>query len=106
MVRPGVTVTATLGTNGRVTEYLIAPQNPDLIKSRNATLSTDSVNAIIDELVPRSVRGKHVMGEFVNVTCLPENDCNGSSNTYEKVTVYFNTAEAGRVHYAVVRLKE
>ncbi len=106
VVRPGICVTATFGTNGRVSEFLIAPAYPDLIKSRNATLSMDSVSAIIDELVPRSARGKHLMGSFVNATCLPENDCNGTSDSYERVTMYYNTAAAGRVHYVVVRVKE
>jgi hypothetical protein len=66
----------------------------------------DSVNAIIDELVPRSVRGKHLIAGFVNAECLPENDCNGTSDSYEKVEIYYNSAAEGRVHYAVVQLKE
>jgi len=106
MVRLGIRVTATFGRNGQVSEYLIAPQYPDPVKSRNATLSVDSVNAIIDELVPRSSRGKHLIAEFVNAECLPENDCNGTSDSYKKVTIYYNAATAGRVHYAVVRVKE
>jgi len=69
-------------------------------------MSVDSVNAIIDELVPRSVRGKHLIAGFVNMDCLPENDCYGTSDSYEKVTMYYNTAAEGRIHYAVVQLKE
>jgi hypothetical protein len=106
IVRPDISVTATFGPGGRITEFLIAPKNTDLIKSRGKSLSADSVNAIIDELVPRSVRGKHLIGGFVNATCLPENDCNGISDSYERVTIYYNAAAEGRVHYAVVQLKE
>ena len=65
----------------------------------------DSVNAIIDELVTRSSRGKQLIAEFVNRECLPENDCNGTSDSYEKITIYYNAAAAGRVHYVVVRVK-
>ena len=106
IVRPGISVTATFGKNGRVTEYLVAPLIPALIKSRGATLSVDSVKAIIDELIPLPVRGKHLIGGFVNATCLPENDCNGISDSYEKVTMYYNVATEGRVHYAVIQMKE
>jgi len=106
IVRPGITVTATFGTNGRITEFLISPQNTAVIKSRGNSLSIDSVNAIIDELVPRAIRGKYLIGEFLNMVCLPENDCYGTSESYERVSIYYNAAAEGRVHYAVVRLKE
>jgi hypothetical protein len=106
VVRPGITVTATFGTHGRIIEFLILPQDAGLIKSRGETLSQDSVKAIIDELVPRAVRGKHVMAGFVNATCLPENDCNGNSDSYEKIAIYYNAAAEGRLHYAVVQFKE
>jgi hypothetical protein len=104
-VRPGVRVTATFGANGRVFEFLITPEYPTSIKSRNTTLSLNSVKAIIDELVPLSARGKPLMAGILNMECLPENDCYGSSNSYEKVDIYYN-ASGERVHYAVVRLKE
>jgi hypothetical protein len=70
MVRRGITVTATFSTNGRIIELLISPQSIDLIRSRGQTLSVDSVNAIIDELVPPSVRDKHLIAGFINGTCL------------------------------------
>ena len=106
MVRPGITITATFGTHGRIIEFLILPQNAGLIKSRGETLSQDSVTAIIDELVPRAVRGKHLVAGFVNTTCLPENDCNGTSDSYERIAIYYNAATGGRLHYAVVQFKE
>jgi hypothetical protein len=57
---------------------------------------------VIDELVPLSVRGKYVVAGFINMACLPANDCAGGSRTYEKVTIYYNGAPEGRVYYAVV----
>jgi hypothetical protein len=64
------------------------------------------LKAVIDELVPRSVRGKRLISGFVNATCLPGDDCNRTSDSYERVTIYYNAAAEGRVHYAVVQLKE
>jgi hypothetical protein len=42
VARPDMSVTATFGTSGRITEFLISPKNTDLIKSRGKTLSVDS----------------------------------------------------------------
>jgi hypothetical protein len=103
VIRPGVEVSATYAKGGRITELLIAPATSDLIKSRGRGLSLESVNAVIDELVPLAARGKYVIGGFINSDCLPANDCAGSSRTYEKVTIYYNAAPEDRVYYAVVR---
>ncbi len=62
MVRPGVSVTATYAKNGRIIELLIAPRLAEMVKSRATTLSEDSVDAILNELVPDSVRGKYIIG--------------------------------------------
>jgi hypothetical protein len=106
-VRPGIVVTVTYGTAGHITELLITPQTTDLIKSRNALLNKADVKAIIDQLVPSSRRCKFVIGEFVNLNCLPENDCVGVDEDYERLTIYYNsTAEEGKVHYAVVQWKQ
>jgi hypothetical protein len=107
MVRPDISVTATYATNGRIAELLISPRpTTAMVKSRGQTLSRDSVNEIIDELVPSSVRGKYLIAGFVNAACIPWNDCNGSSVSYEKVSIYFNAAAEGRVYYAVVQFKQ
>jgi hypothetical protein len=87
-VRPDVSVTATYETNGPIVELLISPRATEIIKSRGKTLSHDSVKAIIDELVPHSVRGKFVSGAILNVVCLPENDCAGGLESYQKVTIF------------------
>ena len=102
VIRPGVEVSATYAENGRTTELLIAPATRCFVKSRGSGLSLESVNAVIDELVPLATRGKYLIGEFINMDCLPANDCRGSSSTYEKVAIYYNAAPEGRVYYAVV----
>ncbi len=106
IVRPGVTVTATYAKDGHITELLIAPQNTDLIKSRGKALDYDAAHAIVDELVPVSVRGTYLVAALVNAACLPANDCHGTSHTYDKVTIYYNAGEGEQVHYAVVQWKQ
>ncbi len=107
MVRPDVEVTATYAAGRRVTELLIAPgTSGGLIKSRGNGLSRESVDTIIDELVPLSVRGKYVIAGFANLICLPANNCQGSERIYEKVTIYYNAAPEGRVYYADVKWNE
>jgi hypothetical protein len=106
MVRPGISVTASYASDGRITELLISPRNLDHIKSRGVTLSPDAVKAVIDELVPRSERGKFLIGTFDHIICLPENDCAGTSENYQRVTIYYNAGAKGRVTYAVVQWKE
>ena len=87
---------------------LIAPESTGLIRSkRNQRLSKDLATQIINELVSASQRGKFVMSTFMNIMCLPENDCGGTSDDYEKLTVYFNTTDkADIINYAVVQWKK
>jgi hypothetical protein len=106
-VRPGILVTATYGPAGKTVELVIATQNTAIIKSRAGSVITkETATAIIDELVPKGERGKYVIGEFDHITCLPDDDCNGVSEHYEKLTIYYNAVPEGKVHYAVVRWKQ
>jgi len=102
IVRSGIVVTATYTQSGQVRELLIAPQMTGLIKSKDKTLSYDVLREIIDELVPAKERGKSIISGFLNLTCLPQNDCAGSSEDYEKVTIYYNAGRGG-VNYAVIQ---
>lgn len=106
MVRPGIGVTATYGTNGRIIELLIAPRTTDLIKSRGKTLKHESLDVILHEMVPDSARGKPISASFMNVGCFPENDCSGSSQEFQNVTIYYNAGKEGGLCYAVVKWKQ
>ena len=109
LVRPGIGVTAKYTARGRIVELLIAPQTADLIKSTSlgaGALSNDTLRVIIDELVPMRKRGKYVMGSFLNITCLPQGDCSGSEEEYERLTIYYNAAAGGGSNYAVVKWKQ
>lgn len=76
------------------------------MESRHMTLSPDVAQKALDELIPRSRRGRYLMGYFLNDTCLPEDDCWGLSEDYEKVTITFNSAiEPGKLRYIDVRFK-
>jgi hypothetical protein len=102
-VRPGIIVTVTYSSTGRAHEMIIAPELPDTpIKSSTATIDNGLVREIIDELVPLKERGKYLMGTFLNITCLPKNDCAGSSEDYENLSIYYNVGKGG-VNYAVIQ---
>jgi len=106
MVRPGIGVTISHSATGRITEMMVSPQTSDPIKSRNRTLSRSAIQTVIDELVPKSERGKFLIGEFLNIDCLPAADCAGTSESYEKVKIYYNAGVEGGISYAVVYWKE
>jgi hypothetical protein len=106
VVRSGIVVTATYAPTGQVKELLIAPQpSSALIKSKTRTLSDDTLKEIIDNLVPSKERGKYLGGSFLNITCLPQNDCAGSSEDYEKLTIYYNAGRDG-ANYVVIQWKK
>lgn len=70
------------------------------------TITREAAKSVIDELVPQSSKGEYIIGTFVNSICLPENDCAGTSEDYEKVYIKYNAArEEGKIHYADVEFK-
>jgi len=106
LIRPGMIVTASYNSTGQVTELLIAPQLTDLIKSKSRGLRQETLKEVIDELIPLSERGRGVFGGFMNIGCMPQNDCYGSYMDYEKVIIYYNAGQHGDVNYAVIRSKK
>jgi hypothetical protein len=107
-VRPGVGVTIRKAKDGTVTEMLITPLNAtSLIASRHMTFTQAAAKSVLDDLLPSSARGKFIIGTFLDVTCLPENDCGGSSEDYENVKITYNSARtAGQVRYVDVQFKK
>jgi hypothetical protein len=105
LLRRGITVTASHNSHGQITEIVIAPLVTDLIKAKGNGLKRDVLKQLIDELVPLSERGTPQIGGFLNLGCLPENDCNGSYDDYEKLTVYYNAGKTGNVNYVVIKWK-
>lgn len=109
LVRPGIVVTASYGKNGHFCELLISPQKPATpIKSADQTAKTiDStlLTEIIDELVPKSERGRGLSADMLNIRCLPADDCVGSGSTWEKVFIYRNGG-ANDEHYATIQCRD
>ena len=60
---------------------------------------------IEDELVPINERGEFKMGTLMGLfTCLPDNDCTGGVEDWEKVAMYTNTGKTGP-RYETIRWK-
>jgi hypothetical protein len=106
LLRPSVTVTASYSSTGQITELVIAPFTADLIKSKGDGLTYDLVKQLINELVPESARGTRQIGGFLNIACLPANDCYGSEDKYQNLTVYYNAGKNGNVNYVVIQWKK
>jgi hypothetical protein len=105
VVRPGISATATYATDGRIIELMISPRITGPVKSRVATLSRDSVDEVLNELVPASKRGRFIRTWFFDAVCEPENDCAGVSLVFQNVTIYYNSGRGG-VCYAIVKWKD
>jgi len=106
LLRPAISVTASHNSAGQITELVIAPLVKDLVKSSGNGLTHEEIKNLIDELVPPASRGTAQMGGFLNLTCLPANDCQGSYDSYEKLTIYYNAGKNGNVNYVVIQWKK
>ena len=85
---------------------IVAPERPSsLIKSNIEEIDHSLLREIIDELVPLNDRGKYKIGSFLNILCLPKNDCAGTSEDYEKLIIYYNAGRKG-ANYAVIQWKD
>ena len=107
-VRPGVGVTVRMSPNGGMAEMLIAPISADtLVDWSHPALTRDAAKSVLDDLVPRSARGKFLMGTFLDIVCLPENDCAGTSEDYQNVKItYYSARTAGEVRCVHIRFKK
>jgi hypothetical protein len=106
LIRPEIIVTASYDSKGQISELLIAPKLTGLIKSKSKGLSLETLNELIDELIPVSERGRGLIGGFMNIGCMPQNDCYGSYVDYEKVIIYYNAGQHGAANYAVIQWKK
>ena len=103
LVRPAVVATVSYGKSGRACQIVVGP-NPSvsLIKSRNLTIDSNQLTEVLDEIVPVAERGKVRMGTFVNMTCLPSNDCQGTQTDWAKVAICRNGGTDDE-HYATIQ---
>ncbi len=103
-IRPGVFLTINYDETGDICEMIIHPQQLtlNLNSPTTETMQSTTLTEIIDELVPKNQRGKLIMGTFLNIVCLPSNNCFGSMSTYERVTILRNGGD-DKERYAKIR---
>ena len=102
-LRPGIVASARYGSSGHVCEVVVSPRKPSsLIKTGNYTIESKELTAVVDEIVPTNGRGKYLIGTFDDITCLPDNDCQGVQGKWEKVVIYRN-GSTGKEHYATIQ---
>ncbi len=106
-IRPDVFVTFRYSETGDVCEMIIHRQQltSDLNYPITKTMRSKELTEIIDELVPISQRGKQLMGNFLNMRCLPLDNCWGGVDNYERVTILRNGGD-NKERYARIRWKE
>jgi hypothetical protein len=102
-VSPRIVATVSYGKSGHACEIVVGPnQSGGLIKSRGVTIDSKQLTEVLNELVPAKERGKMRMRGFVNATCLPSNDYNGTETDWDAVSMYRNGG-TGEEHYATIQ---
>jgi len=86
-VRPDIKVTLRYTKDGEICSMFIAPLS-GTTNGKPSLLKSQELDEVIDELVPKDQRGKFLMGTFLNITCLPNNDCDGTEEDYQKVVIH------------------
>lgn len=76
-----LTVTAYFGEHGNICREHIESEN------RGKRMTDKEINTVLDEIAPKNERGNYEMGTFLDVICLPDNDCAGVSEDYERLTI-------------------
>jgi hypothetical protein len=86
-VRADIKVTVRYTKHGDICSMFIAPLS-EMTNGKPSLLKSDALDEVIDELVPKGQRGKYLMGTFLNITCLPKNDCYGTEENYQRVLIH------------------
>jgi hypothetical protein len=89
LMKPGVEASVSFDASGHVCEIVVSPEETAFVK-RGKTFKRQELIDLVDELVPVNERGKPMGGGFVNATCMPDNDCAGTTSDYEKLSIYMN----------------
>ena len=88
MVSPGILATINYGKDGRPCFATVPAQaNPKLTKDASTRIDDHLLRAIVDELVPKSQRGKLVDSGFVNLNCVNCDGFYGGYENYENVRI-------------------
>ena len=76
-----LTVTAYFDSHGNICKEHIQSEN------RGKRLTDEEVNGVLEDIAPKSSRGAYKIGTFLNVICLPDNDCAGVSEDYQRLAI-------------------
>ena len=99
-------VTVTYSDSGKAASLKILPENSHLLDVRtDPVVKQEELKSALDKIVPADEQGKYVCGTFLNVICLPTNDCAGVRWDYETVSVYYNSGNGG-TRYAILTWRE
>lgn len=77
----GLTVTAYFDSHGNICKEHVQSEN------RGKRLTDEEVNGVLDDIAPKSSRGAYKIGTFLNGFCLPDNDCAGVSEDYQRLAI-------------------
>jgi hypothetical protein len=86
-VRADIKVTVRYTKSGDVCEMFVAPLS-ETTDGKPSLLKSQPLDEVIDELVPKEQRGKQLMDTFLNIACLPKNDCFGVERNYQRLTIH------------------
>ncbi len=99
-------VTVTYSDSGKAASLKILPENSQLLDIRtDPVVKQEELKSVLDKIVPPDEKGKYVCGTFLNVICLPTNDCAGVRWDYEKVSIYYNSGTGG-TRYAILTWRD
>jgi hypothetical protein len=76
-----LTITAYFDEHGNICREHIESEN------RGRRMTDKEVNTVLDEIASKSERGNYRIGTFLNTICLPDNDCAGVSEDYERLAI-------------------
>jgi hypothetical protein len=77
----GLTVTAYFNAQGSICKEHIESE------SRGTPMTDADVTPVLDDIAPEAARGTYKMGTFLNVMCLPDNNCAGVSEDYRQLAI-------------------
>ena len=86
-VRPDIKLTVRFTKHGDICSMIIAPLS-EPTNGKPSLLKSQPLDDVINELVSKDQRGKYLMGTFLNLTCLPNNDCYGTEEDYQRVLIH------------------
>jgi hypothetical protein len=88
-------VTAYFDRDGNICRERIESEN------RGRRMTDEEVNTVLDEIAPKNERGNYIMGTFLNIICVPDNDCAGVSENYERLLIT-KTGDTNEYRYVSV----